>query len=184
MAERGSDVKVGAVVVIAILIAGFGVSWLSGARFKANHYELKALFNDIGGLREGDPVTALGIQKGKVQSIRLVGNKIEITMLIEKDVHLKKDAQVLIVDVGVMGDKRMYLVPGQSPEPLPLDQPIQGTLSVGITETVARFGLVAVRAGDPGYAPGKGHLRRKREGGAHFPGQPAGGDHGPAKISG
>jgi phospholipid/cholesterol/gamma-HCH transport system substrate-binding protein len=40
----------------------------------------------------------------------------------------------------------MYLLPGQSPEPLPPGQPIQGTLAVGITETIARFGMVAVRS--------------------------------------
>jgi phospholipid/cholesterol/gamma-HCH transport system substrate-binding protein len=146
MVERGSEVKVGAVVVIAILIAVFGVIWLSEARFKGQHYEVKALFNDTGGLREGDGVTVLGVRKGKVQSIRLVKDKIEITMLIERDIQLKKDARAFIVDMGMMGDKRMYLTPGSSPNPLPPGQPIEGTLSVGITETIARFGMVAVRA--------------------------------------
>jgi len=146
MVERGSEVKVGAVVVIAILIAGFGVSWLSEVRFKGQHYEVKAYFHDIGGLREGDPVTVLGIRKGKVQGIHLIGDKIEVAMLLENDVHLKKDVQAFIMDVGMMGDKRMYLNPGSSPDPLPSGQPIQGTLSVGLTETIARFGMVAVRA--------------------------------------
>lgn len=146
MVERGSEVKVGAVIVIAIIIAVFGVSWLSEARFKGNHYEVKALFNDTGGLRVGDAVTVLGVRKGKVQGIRLEKDKIEITLLIERDIQLKKDARAFIVDVGVMGDKRMYLSPGQSPEALLPGQPIQGTLSVGVTETIARFGMVAVRA--------------------------------------
>lgn len=146
MVERGSEVKVGAVIVIAIVIAVFGVTWLSEARFKGSHYEVKALFNDTGGLRVGDPVTVLGVRKGKISDIRLEKEKIEVTMLLERDIKLKKDARAFIQDVGMMGDKRMYLLPGQSPELLSPGQPIQGTLAVGITETIARFGMVAVRS--------------------------------------
>lgn len=143
MEDRANNIRVGAVVGIAIIFAVVGISWLKGITFGKKYKEVVALFDNGGGLKEGDAVTVLGVKKGKVSHLTFHKGHIKVLMEISNDVVLRKDAKAWIVDAGIMGDKRVYIEPGDSMSLLPLGTAIEGGKSVGLSETIVSLGTLA-----------------------------------------
>lgn len=139
---------VGATVIVALVIAVAGVLWLGNYRLGRTRNVVGAVFEDGSGVKEGDPVTVYGVNKGKVQKIVLDKGKVRLELLIDSDVILHRDAQALILDAGLMGEKRVEVRPGQNPAGFDLRQPIQGSRGGGLTETVRDVGALAFQVGE------------------------------------
>ncbi|MEW6685351.1 MAG: MlaD family protein [Candidatus Edwardsbacteria bacterium] len=148
MANKQTETVVGLVVVLAILIFAFGMMWLSQSKIGKASYDLKVVFEEGGGLRVGDPVTIAGIQKGKIKKIKLVEDKVLAILEIDADVKLKEDARVMILDLNMMGDKRVAVSLGQSEKPLNLNEPVKGTFLPGFSESLVKIGSLTEEANE------------------------------------
>jgi phospholipid/cholesterol/gamma-HCH transport system substrate-binding protein len=110
-----TELKVGIVVLfsIAILfymsvrIGKFGVLTEQG-------YELKAKFKNVAGLDNKSPVQVAGVEVGRVSNIKLDGYQAKATLIIKQGVRLPVDSKVAIKSFGILGDKYLEIIPGQS----------------------------------------------------------------------
>lgn len=108
------------VVMFLVLGLGFGVAaylWLSGRIVSARRYKVVVVFDDVSGLRAGDPVEVRGVPKGRVLGLTLEKNKVKCVVAIESDVRLTEDTKFAIRSVSYLGSDRYLMVTtGSGPE--------------------------------------------------------------------
>ncbi|MGH8015038.1 MAG: MlaD family protein, partial [Candidatus Zixiibacteriota bacterium] len=66
MASRDIEFKVGALILIGIILLGGSLFWLQQFHLTNNAKVIKVHFDDVGTLAVGDKVTISGVHKGKV----------------------------------------------------------------------------------------------------------------------
>lgn len=145
MRDLSTEIKVGMVVIAAVIILIYGIIWVKGYQFAVGHYEYTALFPQVGTLSIGDPVAVLGVNKGEVKAIKLVDDKVSVTVSLASGVRLKEDASMAVMNVGLMGERFVEVNPGKSDQPLNLKQPLTGTYDTGIPEVMGMMGDVLIQ---------------------------------------
>ncbi|MGN2635132.1 MCE family protein [Nocardia takedensis] len=76
-----------------------------------NTMRVTADFENIAGMFEGNPITVLGLEVGKVDKIVPKGTFIEVHMSIDGDVKIPKDAVAAIVSPSIVTDRHIELTP-------------------------------------------------------------------------
>jgi phospholipid/cholesterol/gamma-HCH transport system substrate-binding protein len=105
----GVFVIVGVIVFIALYI------WLSGKISLSSTYDVSVYFMDVEGLRVGDPVLVFGMEKGKVKSLHIDGDRVLVVLAMEKGVVLPEDTRIAVRSVSYIGaDKYIKVTPGKS----------------------------------------------------------------------
>jgi phospholipid/cholesterol/gamma-HCH transport system substrate-binding protein len=80
-----SELKVGAVTIVAIVITALTIFLLTGSRgFFWQRYNLKTRFGDVAGLGDGSPVRVNGVEVGQVTGVSFVGDEVEVSMQINQ----------------------------------------------------------------------------------------------------
>jgi phospholipid/cholesterol/gamma-HCH transport system substrate-binding protein len=121
----------------------FGVAFLKDAKFGLQTNDLTVYFNDVNGLKEGDPVSVNGVSKGKVRSIDLTnGDSVKVEFFLYKDVVLKKDYSVSIAMIELMSGKQIYIKPGTSGETADITKPLVGAKNTDVVSLIGTFNQV------------------------------------------
>ena len=106
--ETKIGILVSTVVVILLLIT------FKAGNFKlpGGGYEIKAQFQNIEGVETNAPVRFNGLEVGRVKNIDIIYAdvpKVELVLWINEDVKIPKGAQVLVKNMGFMGEKYIGL---------------------------------------------------------------------------
>ncbi len=140
MSRKNIELRVGLVVIAAVIILVATIIWIQGYRFGRNNYRVAVIFNEVGSLAKGDPVMVSGINKGKVQDLALTDNGVKVDLTLSDDVILKDDATITVKNIGLMGERFLAVYPGRSPNRLNLSVPITGSYDTGIPEVMGMMG--------------------------------------------
>ena len=147
------EVGVGALVLTGLALFALGLYWFSGRSIGSHGVYVDAVFTNIQGLKEGDPVLVSGVKKGRVAKVRLdrVG-KVTVTLELSSDVSPKIDAGATIASLDFFGAKLVDYFPGSQDAPLPDGRVIVGTEQQQLTDIAQG---VATRASELiGHASG------------------------------
>src|SRR5436190_23050209 len=109
-----SELKIGIVAIIAITITAVTIFALTGGRgFPWNRYSLKSKFGNIAGMRTGSPVRLAGIEVGSVTGTELVGDLVEVTFEVNKDVgdRITTGSVARIGSVSLLGESAIDINP-------------------------------------------------------------------------
>ncbi len=135
------EITVGALVLSAIVLFIVGSLWLGGKSVGSSDNTATIQFAGVGNLKEGVPVLISGVNKGKVDQIRLVERgKVLVIVSLDDDVRPRLDAQARIISISALGDAAVDFSPGSSPERLPATAVIQGSTEPALTERMAALG--------------------------------------------
>ena len=127
------EVKVGILIIFSLAVLFFGYRWFSETQFGQRKHLIRVNFPDAGGLLVGDNALGVGVKKGKVKEINLVGREVEIVFSLDKKITLYSDARFSIVDIAfVSGTKYLRVDPGMSGIPLDLSKPARGDASTSL----------------------------------------------------
>ncbi len=111
------ETLVGIFVIIGIIVFIVLYTWLSGRISFGNTYDIKVQFEDVEGLRVGDPVLVFGIEKGKVKSLQIERDHVLVVLAMDRDIFLPEDTHIAIRAVSYIGaDKYVKVTPGRSQE--------------------------------------------------------------------
>src|SRR5579871_3504674 len=123
---RWSQLKVGVVALVSMIILAVLIFLLTGSRSIFEHNEnLRTYMADGAGMTESTPVRLNGILVGSVQHIRLSGSKdpkraVEFAMAIQgkymKDIP--EDSTAAVTAGNLLGSKFIDITKGQSPVPV------------------------------------------------------------------
>ena len=140
MAKKAVELKVGVVVIAAVIMLVVTILWIQGFQFSQHYHTVKVVFDDVGGLKKGDMVSVSGVTKGKVKDVMLDNGKVESRIIIESDATLYNDASFIIKNYGLMGERYVFIDPGTSGTELDYSQIQQGSTDAGTSELIGLFG--------------------------------------------
>jgi len=117
MKTRNLEILVGGFVVLAVLamvMLSLKVSNLVSYGDEGNTYEVRAQFENIGGLKERSPVSAGGVRVGKVAAINYNNEEFTavVTIQIEGGYQFPVDTSASILTAGLLGEQYVGLEPG------------------------------------------------------------------------
>lgn len=100
------------------LLAAVVILELAGTRmFFGQGITVRAQFDSIQELKEGDPVKMAGVEVGSIQKIQLADKKVEVVLNIERKAPVKTDSKASIKFVGLMGQNYVSLSFGSGDAP-------------------------------------------------------------------
>jgi phospholipid/cholesterol/gamma-HCH transport system substrate-binding protein len=140
MTSRRTEIRVGSVVFITVLIFLFSLIWLKDYRLNNHRYDLAVIFPTVGGLTAGDPVRVAGVSKGEVKEVQLRTTDVQVILSLSSEVQLPEDSSISIQSIGLMGEKFVAIEPGSSSTQLPPGQPAVGQFHAGMPEVMAEVG--------------------------------------------
>lgn len=137
MNKRFRETVVGIFIVIGLVMSVVLYTWLTGRLGLRNSYDVKAYFQDVGGLRVGDPILVFGLEKGRIKALRVENNRVLTVLAMDRDIKIGSDARVELRSVSALGgDKYIKVNPGR--DTIPPD-----TAFIGINATFDLENLAA-----------------------------------------
>lgn len=140
MAKQNIEFRVGVIILIGIIILAASLYWLQGYKLKMNSRLISVVFDDVGTLAVGDKVTVSGVRKGKVNDLNLTSGGVEVELQLNRDVMLKQDAQIVIKNMGLMGERFIAIDPGQDSVELDYNLLHGGLYDTGLPEVMGLMG--------------------------------------------
>lgn len=119
----GQKLKVGTFVFISVVLFIFTVFMIGGDKaLFTSYYRLKVHFNQVQGLAPGSVVSLSGVPIGNVKAIIFAPDKesVQVEMSIEQSFQSKitKSSTAEIRTQGALGDKYVYITPGNPSDPV------------------------------------------------------------------
>lgn len=132
------EALVGALIIAGAAIFLFLGLWLRGKTLRQLD-QVKVVFDDVMGLKEGDPVRTSGVAVGQVRKISLVSpGNVDVWISLEHAPVPKADASAEIRSADLFGARYVEYNPGRSDSALAGD--IRGTRMQDMSEMAARVG--------------------------------------------
>jgi len=128
--ERSIEVKVGALILVSMVILGAFILVMGGLSFEKT-YTVYVDFDNPGGLQSGAAVRIAGVKVGSVKALEFQGGKIDpktgrrvlvrAQVAIEQKVKdaIHDDADFYVTTQGVLGEQFMAIEPGSVERPIP-----------------------------------------------------------------
>lgn len=117
-----SELKIGIVSIIAIFMAALLIFLLSGdSGFFWQRYELKAVFDNIAGLKEGAPVRIAGVEQGSVTFVAFAGDRVEVTMQLSKEMQplVTTESMASLGSISLLGEAAVDITAARKGTPIP-----------------------------------------------------------------
>src|SRR4030095_4840890 len=117
-----SELKIGIVSIFALVIAAAVIFMVSGeGGFFWQRYHIKSTFPDIAGLKEGAPVRVAGVEIGSVTGMNFIGDKVEVTMQVNKDqqARITDQATATLGSVSLLGEAAVDITAKSQGMPIP-----------------------------------------------------------------
>ena len=117
-----SELKVGVLTIIAIVIAAATVILLTGGRgFPWQRYNLKVRFTSVPGLKPGSPVRLAGVEGGSVSSVELSGEQVDVVLKVNQGRRalITSGSVARLGSVSMLGEAAVDITPSTTGTPIP-----------------------------------------------------------------
>ena len=151
---RATVVKLGVFIAVCIGFTTYLAFTIGNIRIESlgpfdDSYTLSATFDDVTGLLENDNVKVAGVRVGKVTGVRIEKGKAVVRFQVREGVKLPTDTEAAVRWRNLLGQRYVYLYPGDGATVLGNGDRIARTRSVvDLGELFNRLGPV-VQAIDP-----------------------------------
>ena len=140
-------------LVVFVLVTGFFTGYLAvtigNIQLFKDQYELTAVFDDVTGLLPNDNVKVAGVVVGKVTGIRVERGEAIVDFVVDDEVKMPSDSQAVIRWRNLLGQRFLYLQPGDAATTLQEGDRITDTRAVvDLGELFNRLGPI-VKAIEP-----------------------------------
>ncbi|AIY13918.1 MlaD family protein [Cellulophaga baltica] len=107
------EIKTGIIVVGGILLFLMGFSYLKSSSLFDNSKTFYAVYNNVGGLQTGTPVSINGYNVGKVNGIKFKDDsgKLLVTFSVSNEFDFSNNSKAELYDTGIIGGKGIQIIP-------------------------------------------------------------------------
>ncbi len=140
--DKRLELKVGLTIFIAAVILSVGLLWFQGFEIGKRTYKITAVFPMVGGVDPGDEVNVNGVEKGKIERVSLEGTRVHIRMAIYSSVKIPDDSKVILQTVGIMGERVVSIILGESDTYIEPGVTLEGIYDPGMSEVLASLGNI------------------------------------------
>ena len=114
MTYRRLELRVGFTIFLAILVLTVGLMWFQGFKIGRTTWDLHAVFPMVGGIDPGDVVNVNGVERGEVKRVELRDRDVLVTMKLRDVDGIPDDSRVVLQTVGIMGERVVSIILGES----------------------------------------------------------------------
>ncbi|MBN1905611.1 MAG: outer membrane lipid asymmetry maintenance protein MlaD [Deltaproteobacteria bacterium] len=143
MKKSSIETSVGIFMFIGIICVGYLTIHLGNLDLiRSDHYQLRARFQSVSGLKAGSSVEMAGVQIGNIAAISLDHEKklANVILNIKNDVQLDEDTIASIKTAGLIGDKYIMISPGGSDAILkPGDMILETESAVDLEDLISKY---------------------------------------------
>jgi phospholipid/cholesterol/gamma-HCH transport system substrate-binding protein len=160
------ELKVGITAGISLILLAIIIFTVEKVRFGKAGYPIYVSFQFVDAIKpQADVVIGGGVKIGNVETIDVLGERIQLKVLVNHNVKLPKTAKFQILSKGLMGDKYLNVVTAEDTgEYLTENEKIEGVEPTNIDKAFQRFGQVAdsikMLLGDPELKTSFGDMMR------------------------
>jgi len=112
--QRKRELQVGVTVIAAVAILIAGLMFFKNMRLNASTNTYAADFVAVEGLKIGDRVQVRGIRAGSVTTFEFIPGGVRVFFELEGWVKLHEDAEVVLVQKGIVGEMVVEIAPGDA----------------------------------------------------------------------
>jgi phospholipid/cholesterol/gamma-HCH transport system substrate-binding protein len=113
MGKQLRETLVGIFIIVGIMLFIVLYTWLSGRIGLRNTRDVVVYFDEVTGLRVGDPVLVYGLEKGKIKSLAIDGSRVRAVLALDRSITLPEDSDIAIRSVSYVGsDRYVKITPG------------------------------------------------------------------------
>ena len=127
-------------VVVAGLIAVIGTMWFQKFQLTEKRYHFFVRFDEVGGLVNGDPIYVNGVERGRVNAVHLLRNRVVVDMGVREGVPIPDDSHIELKSVGVMGERLVAITQGHSARAIARGDTLNGVFLMGLSEIMGSAG--------------------------------------------
>src|SRR5829696_8299212 len=116
-----SELKIGVMAVTALALTAMLIIAVGGASgFAWERYDLKTSFDNVQGLKSGAIVRVAGVEVGKVTSVELKGNGVEVVLSLKKEnqTRVTSESRASIGAMSLLGEPLIDVSPSAAGTPL------------------------------------------------------------------
>jgi phospholipid/cholesterol/gamma-HCH transport system substrate-binding protein len=117
-----AQLKIGIVSIVALALAILMIFLVSGeGGMFWQRYSLKTVFDNIAGLKEGAPVRVAGAEVGSVTALDFVGDRVEVTFELSKDMQSRvtSSSRASLGSVSLLGEAAVDITASSDGTPIP-----------------------------------------------------------------
>ncbi|NID09878.1 MlaD family protein [Fibrivirga algicola] len=110
--KLSQEAKVGLLALVTLTMFFFGFNFLKGSNIFKKNKQFTVVYTNVDGLTSSNPVLLNGLTVGRVAKIDLLpeqGNKLLVTLDMNKDVVVRQGSKALLADGGLLGGKVIRL---------------------------------------------------------------------------
>ena len=131
--DNGLELKVGLFVLMAACVFTFFVISISDLSIFEKGRHIQVVFGFASGIREAAPVRLAGVEVGLVKKLKVFVDdadnrktKVRISVWLKDDVTIPSDSNITINQLGILGEKYLEIIPGNSTESIKDDSVVVG----------------------------------------------------------
>jgi len=116
--ESHLEFKVGLFVLLGLVALTIFIFSISDSNLFEKGQMMKVIFGFANGLNKNAPVRVAGVEEGVITDIKLFFDrhesrtKVEVEIRINKDTKIPQDSEVMINQLGLLGEKYVEIIPG------------------------------------------------------------------------
>ena len=138
--SRSTEIKVGVVSIVAIILAVVGIGLAKGWAVTGSAPPLSFIFPRSNGLNVTDPVTVNGVRRGQVTKVDNVSDGVLVVVALDRIDDLRSDARASITMLEITGGKKLEIEPGTAAAAIDPSQRLVGETAKDISQLIAVAG--------------------------------------------
>ena len=111
------ETRLGIFFALALIAAFLIMEMIGSFDFFKRGIRVHAQFSTVQELKEGDPVKMAGVQIGRVEKIKLLEDKVDVTMKLNRPDNVRTDSKAIVKFAGLMGQNFVEIRFGSAAAP-------------------------------------------------------------------
>jgi phospholipid/cholesterol/gamma-HCH transport system substrate-binding protein len=135
------EVKLGVVIVGTILLFIWGLNYLKGTDLFTKQIRFIALYDQVGGLIESNPVIVSGVKIGQIQKIAFHpdgSGRVVVESIIDKVINIPENSVARLVSSGLLGNREIEIILGDSDKFIENGDTLSTSIQASLQEEVSQ----------------------------------------------
>ncbi len=130
----------GFIIIFTVAAFIWGINYLKGQSVWNKKRTYYAIYNQVGGLNIGSPVTFKGLKIGQINSIEFLnenGKELIVSFVLDKNFHIPRGSKAQIFNADIIGTKGLRIIPSDSIEYYKPGDTLKSSIEISMFDDIA-----------------------------------------------
>jgi phospholipid/cholesterol/gamma-HCH transport system substrate-binding protein len=136
------ELKIGLFTVMTVFLIIWGINYLKGKDIFSRQMYFYAVYDDVTGLIESNPVSINGVKIGQINSIRFMpdgSGRILVESIISRSIQIPRNSISQLTGASLMGNREIIILLGDSKDMIENRDTLQSGMATSIKDEVSEM---------------------------------------------